>query len=216
MVSTRPLISKSSSPCTNPLVTVLRAPITIGIAVTFMFHSFFDSLARSRYLLFFLLSFKFTLWSSKAARSTIKHVLFFFSLLQSLVVWPRLGDPFVSQNPGKCCAYYYYYSPGESFSPTIADKSFQISWALLSIQAYFSSIIFCVVLISPLICNTSLFQGLWGPFRRQQLQRLLLSPSCSTAFSAFRQDFSICLSVCVLLFSLYVPKQRKSSFLLFN
>ena len=31
MVSTRRLISKSSSPCTNPLVTVLRAPIIIII-----------------------------------------------------------------------------------------------------------------------------------------------------------------------------------------
>ena len=41
---TRPLISKSSSPSTNNLVTVPRAPITIGVTVTFMFHSFFNSL----------------------------------------------------------------------------------------------------------------------------------------------------------------------------
>ena len=34
MVSTRILISKSSSSCTNPLVTVLYSPITIGIIVT--------------------------------------------------------------------------------------------------------------------------------------------------------------------------------------
>ena len=34
-------ISKSHSPCINPLVTVPRTPITIGI-VTFMFHSFFQ------------------------------------------------------------------------------------------------------------------------------------------------------------------------------
>ena len=38
--STRRLISKSSSPCTKPLVTVTCAPITIAISVTFMFHSF--------------------------------------------------------------------------------------------------------------------------------------------------------------------------------
>ena len=50
MVSTRPVISKSSSPCTNPLVTVPRAQITIGIIINFMFHRFFNSLARSRYL----------------------------------------------------------------------------------------------------------------------------------------------------------------------
>ena len=59
MVSTRPLISKSSSPCINPLMTVPRTPITIGIIVTFMSHSFFNSLARSRYLSFFSLFFQF-------------------------------------------------------------------------------------------------------------------------------------------------------------
>ena len=48
LVSTRPLISKSSGPFTNPLVTVPRVPITIGITVTFTFHSFFNSLARFR------------------------------------------------------------------------------------------------------------------------------------------------------------------------
>ena len=53
IVSTRPPTSKSSSPFNNPLVTVPNAPITIGTIVTFMFHSFFNSLARSRYLSFF-------------------------------------------------------------------------------------------------------------------------------------------------------------------
>ena len=39
MVSTSPVISKSSSPCTNLLVTVPRAQITIGIIVTFIAFS---------------------------------------------------------------------------------------------------------------------------------------------------------------------------------
>ena len=34
------VISKSSSPCTNPLVTVPSTLITIGVIVIFMFHSF--------------------------------------------------------------------------------------------------------------------------------------------------------------------------------
>ena len=42
MVSTRPPTSKSSRLFNNPLVTVPKAPITIGIIVTFMFHSFFQ------------------------------------------------------------------------------------------------------------------------------------------------------------------------------
>ena len=64
IVSTRPLTSKSSRPFNNPFVTVPNAPITIGTIVTFMFHSLFNSLARSRYLSFFSLSFRFILWSA--------------------------------------------------------------------------------------------------------------------------------------------------------
>ena len=81
MVSTRPPTSKSSSPFSNPLVTVPNAPITIGIIVTCMFHSFFSSLARSRYLSFFSHSFCFILWSAGTAKSTILQVLFFFFLI---------------------------------------------------------------------------------------------------------------------------------------
>ena len=51
MVSTRPTISKSSSPLNNPLVPVPKAPI--GIIVTFMFQFFFNSQAKSRYLSLF-------------------------------------------------------------------------------------------------------------------------------------------------------------------
>ena len=50
MVSTGHVISKSSIPCTNPLVPVASAPNIIGITVTFMFRSLFSSLVRSRYL----------------------------------------------------------------------------------------------------------------------------------------------------------------------
>ena len=81
MVSTRPPSSKSSSPFSNPLVTVPNAPITIGIIVTYMFHSFFNSLARSRYLSFFSHSFSFILWSAGTAKSTILQVLFFLLII---------------------------------------------------------------------------------------------------------------------------------------
>ena len=53
MDSTRPLISKSFRSFINPLVTVPRAPITIGNTVAFMFHSFFQF---SRKVLILLLS----------------------------------------------------------------------------------------------------------------------------------------------------------------
>ena len=78
IVSTRPPTSKSSRPFNNPLVIVPKAPITIGTIVTFMFHSFFNSLARSRYLSFFSLSFRFIMWSAGTAKSTILQIQFFF------------------------------------------------------------------------------------------------------------------------------------------
>ena len=81
IVSTRPPTSKSSRPFNNPLVIVPKAPITIftnlRTIVTFMFYSFFNSLARSRYLSFFSHSFRFILWSAGTAKSTILQILFF-------------------------------------------------------------------------------------------------------------------------------------------
>ena len=65
---------KRSSPCTNHLVTVPRAPITIGIIFTFMIHSFFISLEKSRYLSLFSHSFNFTPWSTGTAKSIILQV----------------------------------------------------------------------------------------------------------------------------------------------
>ena len=73
MVSVCPLISVSSTPFINSLMTVPRAPITIGINITFMFHSFFSS--------FFSLSCNLTLWSAKTAKSTILQVLFFLLII---------------------------------------------------------------------------------------------------------------------------------------
>ena len=79
MISTCPPTSKSSSPFSNPLVIVPNAPI--GIIVTCMFHSFFNSLARLRYLSFFSHSFSFILWSAGTAKSTISHILYFLLII---------------------------------------------------------------------------------------------------------------------------------------
>ena len=105
IVSTRPLISKSFSPGINSLVTVQRAPITIGVIVTSMlliFFFFFNSLTTSRYLSFFFFSFNIGT-KVGTAKSTILQVLFFFCWLR-LIVWPRLRDPLLSQNPRGICA----------------------------------------------------------------------------------------------------------------
>ena len=106
MVPICSLISKYSSLWNNLLVNVPSAPITAGITVTFMFYSFFRSLARSSNLPHFSLVFNFTLWSAWTAKSTIRQVLFVYWLSLDLVVWQRLGDLFVSQNPRGVWATY--------------------------------------------------------------------------------------------------------------
>ena len=47
MISTCPPTYKSSSPFNNPLVTVTKSLITIGIIASFMFHSFFQFSSKS-------------------------------------------------------------------------------------------------------------------------------------------------------------------------
>ena len=77
IVSTRPPTYKPPRPLDNPLVTVPKEPITISTIVTFMIHSFFNSLATSGYLSFFSHSFSFVLWSAGTSKSTILQVLLF-------------------------------------------------------------------------------------------------------------------------------------------
>ena len=92
IVFTRPPTSKSSSPFSYPLVTVPNTPITIGIIVTCVFHSFFNSLARSRYLSFFSLSVLFCGQpgpsSSFSVLFTLVLLLFLFLYLYVSGFWP--------------------------------------------------------------------------------------------------------------------------------
>ena len=135
VVSTRALISKSSSPCTKLLMTVPGAPITIGITVTFIFHSFFSSLARSWYLSFFSHYFSFILWSAGTAKSTVRQLLFFF--VDYHYVWSFSRDYYYY--------YYYYYTHLSAFFHqrkrmvfhwSVSDsKSPQVSKTLLRILA---------------------------------------------------------------------------------
>ena len=115
MVSSRPPNSKSSSPFSNPLVTVTNAPITIGIILTFMFHSFFNSLARSRYLSFSSHPFSFILWSAGTTKSTILHILFFFFLLLLIIIRSAL----LAEN----YHYYYYYCYYQTESDLYIDNT---------------------------------------------------------------------------------------------
>ena len=97
MVCTRSPTSKSSHPFSNPLVTASKAPITIGIIVTFMFHSFFNSLARSRYLPSF--SHSFSLGSLYPSH--------YFQVLLCLYIF--FGDCTKSTNYNWC--YLHFHIP---------------------------------------------------------------------------------------------------------
>ena len=78
MVPTRPPTSKSSRYFKNPLVTVPKVPVTIGIIVTFMFHSFFFN-SQGTYLSFHILSVLFYGLPGQQSRQFCK--IFFFFLL---------------------------------------------------------------------------------------------------------------------------------------
>ena len=104
IVSTPPPTSKSSSPFSTPLVTVAKAPITIGIIVTLMFHSFSSSLTgRGTYPSFHILSVLFCGQPRQRSRQFCKFsflfFFFFWWLLWGLLFWPRLCDPFLCQCP---------------------------------------------------------------------------------------------------------------------
>ena len=57
-------------------MTVPSVPITIGITLTFLFHSFFQFSSKVKVFISLLLSFSFTLWSAGMAKFTVWQVLF--------------------------------------------------------------------------------------------------------------------------------------------
>ena len=74
---TRPFISKSSSPCTKPLLTLPRMRNTVGINVTFMLNCYFSSLTTTNGLSLFSLSFHFTRGSTETVNCSIRQVFSF-------------------------------------------------------------------------------------------------------------------------------------------
>ena len=146
MVSTRPSTSKSSRPFNNPLVTVPKAPITIGTIVTFMFHSFFNSLARSMYLSLFSHSFSFILWSAGTAKTTILQIFFFFFLLLIII---RSG--FLAEIRWSVCISKSHWSLSDSKFP-------QVSRTLLGILSDLSNtVVWIVSARSPISKSSGLF-----------------------------------------------------------
>ena len=113
MVFTRPLISESSSPIINPLVTYQVHQIQLVSPSLLCSMVFFTSLARSRHFLFTFLKESEKKVSSVLPCDHLEQSLFvlfcftitwqspqssFFLLSLGLVVWLRLGFLFVSKS----------------------------------------------------------------------------------------------------------------------
>ena len=156
IVSTRLPTSKSSRLFYNPLVIMPNAPITIITIVTFMFHSFFNSLARSRYLSFFSLSFRFILWSAGTAKSTILQILFLLLIIMRSgllagIRWSvcmlkshrSLCESFSRTGAGLCIYHLFIWS----------NWNFQhiSQWITLPIQSCLALYSFCANLLHSLI-----------------------------------------------------------------
>ena len=99
MVFTRPLISKSSSPLTNPLVIVPRALISIGITVTFMFHSFFQ-IPSKVHLFIFLFAFLSVLLCDQPGQQSPQFGKFscFLLLLLTISIFEIKWSIFISKS----------------------------------------------------------------------------------------------------------------------
>ena len=152
-VSTLPPTSKSFRLFNNPLVTVPKAPITIGIIVTFKFHSFLNSLARLRYLSLFSHSFSFILWSAGTAKSTILKNFFLLIIIKSSLLaeirWSVCISKFhrslcVSRTGAGLCIYHLLAWSNLNFS--------HISlWITLPTQSFLALYSSCANLLHSLI-----------------------------------------------------------------
>ena len=94
MFSTRPPTSKSSRPFNNPLVTVSKAPITIGIIVTFMIHSFFFQFSSKIKVLISVFTFSpfYSVVSRDSKVINFVDFLSFFFVVDYFKVWSSGRD----------------------------------------------------------------------------------------------------------------------------
>ena len=112
-VSTYPQIFKTYSPFTKYLGIALNPPTTFSITATFMVYLF--QLSCKVWLLISLLAFFHFVFMICHISASYSYSLSLslsllwrgFDLSLGLVVWPRSGDPFVSQNPHFAVGYLF-------------------------------------------------------------------------------------------------------------
>ena len=202
-VSTRPLIFKSSSPFTNPSVTVPRAPTATCITVTFMYHGFFNSLTRSRYLSFFSLSFSFTLLSAGKPKPTILQVFIIIIIIIIIIIrsghrveirwsvcmsksWRSSCASFSRTDSGSCLYHFFVWSNSKFLHSS--------QWITLPIQLSLVLYSSCANLLHLLI--------IW---------LIISSPSPHNLYLLFSCILSILASIRLILMALFCATTRKVS-----
>ena len=142
-VSSLPLISRSTSPLSEPLGTIPSAPTTTGITVTLMFDNFF------RFKYFFSADFFYFHCMERRNDKLNLMARSFCWQAQGLVFRPELSDPFIYQN-----SRHFYKSHSLGWFQVCANKNWlhgqnSISWIIFPMQ---SRIIFpsqpCLILHS--------------------------------------------------------------------
>ena len=131
-------------------MTVLSAPSTIAIPVTFMFHSFFSSLARSRcFSLFaFLQIYPMVSRNINVHYSASSHFCFWTSL--GLVVWPYYNSHY-------CYSFENFHTSVSwwFFTGVWVVTSLLVSRTLLSILPNLCNAVVWMVSTCPIITKSS-------------------------------------------------------------
>ena len=125
----------------------------MGIIVTSIFHSFFNSLAKSRYLSFFSHSFSFILWSTGIAKSIILQVLFFLLIIiRSGLLAEIRWSMCTSKSHRSLCVLFSWTGAGLYIYHLLIWSNFNLlhlsQWITLSAQ---SCLVFCANLLHSFI-----------------------------------------------------------------
>ena len=171
MVSNHLPTSKSSWSFNNYLVTVPKAPITIGTIVTFMFYIFFNSLARSRYLSFFSHSFSFILWSAGTAKSTILQIFFYLLIIIRSGLLPEIRwSVCMSKSHRSLCMSFSWRGAGLCIYHLFVRSNLN----LLHISQFIIIIIIIKIIIINIIYSLRVFHWSLSDGNSPQLSRTLL------------------------------------------
>ena len=182
IVSTRPSVSKSSSPFNNPLVTLLKAAITIGIIVTFMHNSFFQFPSKDEVLILLFTFFQFYFVVSHNCQvHNFTSSLFLLLLLLLLIIirsglLAEISHPFGCQIWISCTSSIEFPCPPshiKSYTPSVPICCIRL-WCDRWFRLYRHMIYICYFLMSYLFSLWWLFlmSLSWAAIRRDSVTLL--------------------------------------------